>query len=70
MKFISNKSQESKRLVCNQLKNIGLDIDQSEIFTSLTAARQLVEQRGLRPYLIMEDTAREDFRGEKFLKGE
>lgn len=34
-----------------------------EIFTSLTAARQLIDQRNLRPYMLVADAAKEDFAG-------
>lgn len=36
---------------------------ESEIFTSLSAARRLVEQKGHRPLLLLEDSALEDFKG-------
>lgn len=36
---------------------------ETEIFTSLSAARGLVEQKGHRPLLLVEESALEDFTG-------
>ncbi len=41
----------------------GFDISEDEIFTSLTAARRLIEADKLHPLLLLEDSAREDFEG-------
>ena len=42
---------------------VGFDISEDEIFTSLTAARRLVETEKLNPLLLLEDSAQEDFEG-------
>lgn len=36
---------------------------ESEVFTSLSAARSLLEQEGQRPLLLVEESALEDFTG-------
>lgn len=36
---------------------------ESEVFTSLSAARSLLEQKGQRPLLLVEESALEDFTG-------
>lgn len=36
---------------------------ETEIFTSLSAARSLLEQKGHRPLLLVEESALEDFTG-------
>lgn len=46
-----------------RLKRIGFGIDSEEIFTSLTAARQLIDQKNLRPLMLIADAAKEDFSG-------
>lgn len=46
-----------------RLKRIGFGIESEEIFTSLTAARQLIGQRNLRPLMLIADAAKEDFSG-------
>ncbi|XP_064628671.1 haloacid dehalogenase-like hydrolase domain-containing protein 2 isoform X2 [Lineus longissimus] len=63
LKFVTNTTKESKRLLCERLDKLGFGIKEEEIFTSLTAARQLVEQKQVRPLLFLEDGAKEDFEG-------
>lgn len=63
IKFVTNTTKESKRVLHERLKRIGFGIDREEIFTSLTAARQLIDQRNLRPYMLVADAAKEDFDG-------
>jgi len=66
LKFVTNTTKESLRLVHEKLVNLGFDIDREEIFTSLTAARRFIEARGYRPFLLMEESAKEDFKGSCF----
>ncbi|XP_043937780.1 haloacid dehalogenase-like hydrolase domain-containing protein 2 isoform X2 [Protopterus annectens] len=42
---------------------MNFDINEDDIFTSLTAARNLLEQKQVRPFLLVEDSALEDFKG-------
>lgn len=63
IKFVTNTTKESKRVLHERLKRIGFSIDSEEIFTSLTAARQLIDQRNLRPLMLIADAAKEDFSG-------
>ena len=63
IKFVTNTTKESKSLIHNKLNQFNLAIDKNEIFTSLSAARQLVEKKQLRPLLFLEPEALEDFEG-------
>jgi len=63
LKFVTNTTKEPLRVVHNKLVQLGFDIDHEEIFTSLTAARRFVDARGFRPFLLMEESAKEDFKG-------
>ncbi|KAK4311911.1 hypothetical protein Pmani_016622 [Petrolisthes manimaculis] len=63
IKFVTNTTKESKRILHDRLTHIGFTIDKDEIFTSLTAARQLVDKRALRPYMLITEAAREEFVG-------
>ena len=47
-----------------RLQRLNFDLEEREIFTSLSAARRLLERRGERPLLLVEDSALEDFSGE------
>ncbi|XP_048875006.1 haloacid dehalogenase-like hydrolase domain-containing protein 2 isoform X1 [Brienomyrus brachyistius] len=61
--FVTNTTKECKRTLLERLCRLDFDIQEREIFTSLSAARGLVERRALRPLLLLEDSALEDFSG-------
>ncbi|XP_076140054.1 haloacid dehalogenase-like hydrolase domain-containing protein 2 [Alosa pseudoharengus] len=63
VKFVTNTTKECKRNLLERLRKLNFDIQEHEIFTSLTAARNLLEQRKVRPLLLVEDSALEDFSG-------
>ncbi|XP_013782592.1 haloacid dehalogenase-like hydrolase domain-containing protein 2 [Limulus polyphemus] len=63
IRFVTNTTKESKRILWERLTNLGFSIEQNEIFTSLTAAHELVCRKNLRPQLLLEDEALEDFQG-------
>ena len=63
LRFITNTTKESKRSLLCRLEKIGFDIHLDEVFTSLTAARRKVEQESLHPFLLLEESAMEDFEG-------
>ncbi|KAK7489932.1 hypothetical protein BaRGS_00018797 [Batillaria attramentaria] len=52
IKFVTNTTKESKRVLHDHLLSLGFDIKRDEIFTSLTAARHLLEQRNLQPLVL------------------
>lgn len=63
VKFVTNTTKESQRLLFERLKNLGFDIESREIFTSLTAAVKLIKQNSYRPLLMVDDRSLEDFKG-------
>uniref|UniRef100_A0A672IZB3 Haloacid dehalogenase-like hydrolase domain-containing protein 2 n=2 Tax=Salarias fasciatus TaxID=181472 RepID=A0A672IZB3_SALFA len=63
VKFVTNTTKESKRNLLERLQRLNFDVQEKEIFTSLSAARSLLEQKQLRPLLLVEDSALEDFTG-------
>ncbi|KAM8871390.1 haloacid dehalogenase-like hydrolase domain-containing protein 2 isoform 1-T2 [Synchiropus picturatus] len=63
VKFVTNTTKESKRNLLERLQKLNFDIQEKEIFTSLTAARDLIEQKKHRPLLLVDDGALEDFTG-------
>ena len=63
VRFVTNTTKESKETLLRRLTGIGFDIKADEVFTSLTAARRLVDQRKLRPMLLLQQDALEDFKG-------
>uniref|UniRef100_H3CGI5 Haloacid dehalogenase-like hydrolase domain-containing protein 2 n=1 Tax=Tetraodon nigroviridis TaxID=99883 RepID=H3CGI5_TETNG len=63
VKFVTNTTKECKRDLLERLQRLHFDVQETEIFTSLSAARSLLEQKGHRPLLLVEESALEDFRG-------
>ncbi|OQV18064.1 Haloacid dehalogenase-like hydrolase domain-containing protein 2 [Hypsibius exemplaris] len=63
LRFVTNTTKESKRLIHQRLLNMGFHIKIDEIFTSLTAARKILEAKKWRPWFIVSDEAMEDFDG-------
>jgi len=63
LRFVTNTTKESKETLLRRLTGIGFDIKAEEVFTSLTAARRYVDQRNLRPMLLLQQDAIKDFKG-------
>ncbi|KFV58533.1 Haloacid dehalogenase-like hydrolase domain-containing protein 2 [Tyto alba] len=63
IRFVTNTTKECKRDLLERLTKLGFDIAENEIFTSLTAARNLLEQKQVRPLLLVDDKALPDFTG-------
>lgn len=68
VRFVTNTTKESKQDLLDRLKKLEFDISEDEIFTSLTAARNLVEQKQVRPMLLVDDRALPDFKGRGHLE--
>ncbi|KAF9907293.1 Haloacid dehalogenase-like hydrolase domain-containing protein 2 [Lobosporangium transversale] len=62
-RFCTNTTQSSGDTLAEKLKKLGLNVNREEIFTSLSACRQMVKSRGLRPLLLLEPDARQEFEG-------
>lgn len=63
VRFITNSTKISKSRLHAKLNRLGFEINLDEIFTSLTAARRLIEVENLRPFCLLQDEAKEDFDG-------
>ncbi|KAK7575807.1 hypothetical protein V9T40_012093 [Parthenolecanium corni] len=61
VKFVTNTTKESRRILFNRLKSLGFELESNEIFTSLTATRDFVKQNELNPLLLVDEKALEDF---------
>lgn len=70
MKFVTNTTKESRRILHNRLVNLGMKLDKDEIHSSLGAARNLIADRKLKPLLLLEPEALEDFEGLQCPSGE
>nr|CDJ95594.1 Haloacid dehalogenase hydrolase domain containing protein [Haemonchus contortus] len=63
VKFVTNTTKESINVLHRRVTGCGFRIEKDEIFTSLVAARRLIEERKLRPMLMLAKEALEDFEG-------
>ncbi|XP_062565003.1 haloacid dehalogenase-like hydrolase domain-containing protein 2 [Armigeres subalbatus] len=61
VKFVTNTTKESVSSLYARLVKIGFQLEQNEIYSSLTAASNFVRSNGLNPYYILTDDARKDF---------
>ncbi|KAI8375954.1 HAD-like domain-containing protein [Radiomyces spectabilis] len=60
-RFATNTTKISSRRLVEQLNQLGFDVEEREIFTSLSACRDLIVSRNLRPMLLMADKAMDEF---------
>jgi ribonucleotide monophosphatase NagD (HAD superfamily) len=63
VKFVTNTTKESSRALHRRLTSLGFDVTRDEMFSSLAAARLLVSERGIRPLLLVDKAAEEEFEG-------
>ncbi|KAG0419737.1 hypothetical protein HPB47_003909 [Ixodes persulcatus] len=63
IRFVTNTTKESRKCLHKRLACLGFNIDENEMFSSLTAARSYVETRKLRPYLMVAEASMEEFAG-------
>ncbi|PIO52609.1 hypothetical protein TELCIR_26083, partial [Teladorsagia circumcincta] len=63
VKFVTNTTKESINVLHRRVTGCGFRIGKDEIFTSLVAARKFIEDRKLRPMLMLAKEAMEDFEG-------
>uniref|UniRef100_A0A8C1QIR5 Haloacid dehalogenase-like hydrolase domain containing 2 n=1 Tax=Cyprinus carpio TaxID=7962 RepID=A0A8C1QIR5_CYPCA len=54
VKFVTNTTKECKRTLFERLHWLNFDLQEQEIFTSLTAARNLLEQRAVQDFTGLE----------------
>ncbi|KYQ52528.1 Haloacid dehalogenase-like hydrolase domain-containing protein 2 [Trachymyrmex zeteki] len=61
IKFITNTTKESSNYLYERLIKLGFDLRKEEIFSSLAAARKLIISQRLKPMLLIDPAAMEDF---------
>ncbi|KAJ2705416.1 Haloacid dehalogenase-like hydrolase domain-containing protein 2, partial [Coemansia spiralis] len=61
VRFVTNSTKISDNELHARLRQMGFAVGEGEVFSSLSAAKQLVVQRGLRPLLLLEDGALAQF---------
>lgn len=63
IRFVTNTTKESKKDIISRLTEMGFNISPQQVFTSLTATRMIIQRERLTPYLLLEDSAMEEFAG-------
>lgn len=63
LRFLTNTSRTPHALLLAQMNQMGLDIAADELLTAPLATRLVLEQRRLRPYLLIHPRLRPDFAG-------
>lgn len=61
IKFVTNTTKESSNCLHERLTKLGFDLRKEEIFSSLAAARKLIVSQHLKPLLLIDPAAMEDF---------
>ncbi|GAA5866865.1 hypothetical protein JCM1840_004296 [Sporobolomyces johnsonii] len=61
LRFVSNTSKESRPSLLQKMEKMDLDVREEELFTSLSAVRDLVLKRNLRPLYLLTPSALSDF---------
>ena len=62
LRFVTNTATKTDRFIIDRLVRLGIPIHDGELFTAPTAARNYIRHRGLRPFLIVHEAIRPDFR--------
>ena len=53
VRFCSNTTTQTKSHLINELRRLGFSVDQSDVFVPAHAAVHMIQQRGLRPHLLV-----------------
>lgn len=61
IRFVTNTTKESSKTLFDRLINIGFELKQNEIFSSLNAAVNFVKSNNLNPFYILSSDALTDF---------
>lgn len=61
LRFVTNTATKSAATLIADLQRMGIDVHADEIFTAPMAAKSYVQQRGLRPYLLLHRAIRPEF---------
>jgi HAD superfamily hydrolase (TIGR01458 family) len=53
VRYLTNTTRSTRRSLVDRLRRLGLSIEEKEVFSAPQAARQLLKQRELRPFLLI-----------------
>ncbi|GEO98206.1 TIGR01458 family HAD-type hydrolase [Methylobacterium haplocladii] len=61
LRFVTNTTSEPLRVLREKLRGLGIEASDEHVFTPATAARRLLQERGLSPHFLMHPNLLEDF---------
>ncbi|XP_059517758.1 phospholysine phosphohistidine inorganic pyrophosphate phosphatase isoform X1 [Myotis daubentonii] len=61
VRFCTNESQKSRGRLVGELRRLGFDVSEAEVTAPPPAACRLLQERGLRPHLLVHDEVRSEF---------
>lgn len=61
LRFLTNTSQKTRAGVLGQLRALGFELEDGQLFTAVDAARQWLATRQLRPFCLVHDNIRSEF---------
>ncbi|GAN11006.1 haloacid dehalogenase-like hydrolase domain-containing protein 2-like [Mucor ambiguus] len=61
-RFATNTTKVSSKQLVGKLIALGFDVEERDVFTSLSACRDMIKSKQLRPFLIMEEAAMDEFK--------
>jgi HAD superfamily hydrolase (TIGR01458 family) len=53
VRYLTNTTRSTRRSLVDRLRRLGLSIEEKEVFSAPQAARQLLKERDLRPFLLV-----------------
>ncbi|XP_053407272.1 phospholysine phosphohistidine inorganic pyrophosphate phosphatase-like isoform X2 [Mercenaria mercenaria] len=63
VRFCTNETTTTRKCLVEKLSKVGFELKETEIFPPIPAICKILQQRNLRPYLIVTDDSRPDFAG-------
>jgi len=63
VRYLTNTTRSTRQSLVDRLRRLGLAIEEAEVFSAPQAARQLLQQRGLRPLLLVHPNLLPEFEG-------
>jgi HAD superfamily hydrolase (TIGR01458 family) len=62
VRYLTNTTRSTRQSLVDRLRKLGLEIEEREVFSAPHAAVQVLEQRGLRPYLLVHPNLLPEFK--------
>jgi ribonucleotide monophosphatase NagD (HAD superfamily) len=61
LRFVTNTSRKTRAQLLNDLKNLGFDLQEEELFTAPVAVHAWLQEKKLRPYCLIHHNIKSEF---------